>query len=146
MVLAALSDAAYYYQYELSETLRPILEIGIENWLSKFFDEATGQHWNATNKIDDSYTVCLGDALYAIQKLIRKEVGLEEETCRRLNKLSEKIISWSFKNLLLPNGHFCERKLHFIKYSVKSIRSFDGLIGDALSLYLLNEEQNNKNL
>jgi hypothetical protein len=136
MVLAALAEIAVCYP-DLQPSILPALERGLAHWIDSFFDERTGRHWNLTDRPHDVFTVCFGDALYAFDKLTVPELGLSAASLARVRALESKLIRWSLDNLLLPDGRFCERKLRFKSYSLRSIRSFDGLIGDALAQYLV---------
>jgi hypothetical protein len=135
MVLGALADVSLCYPREIGIRLLPVLEKGVHRWIEMFFDENTGRHWNTIDRKSECHTVCLGDALYAMNRLVRPRVGLSAVTVGRIELLSDKLVDWSIKNLQLKKGHFCERLLPYKKYCVKSIRSFDGLVCDSLSLY-----------
>lgn len=133
MVLGALADLAIC-DPDLRSPIAPALERGVAHWIAAFFDEATGRHWNLTDRPRDAFTVCLGDTLYAINRLLRPEVGLAPATRARLTALEEQTIHWSLDHLLMDDGHFCERRLRHWRYALQSIRSFDGLSCDGLAL------------
>jgi hypothetical protein len=135
MVLGALADVALCYP-TVQPRVRAILETGVPRWLEMFFDERTGRHWNLVERPRDVFTVCLGDALYASNRLLRPELGLSRSCAERLRALEPKLIEWSLNHLRLRSGHFCERRLRFRTFRLGSIRSFDGLVCDALALYL----------
>ena len=135
MILGALADVVLCYPYDFVHVLIPVLERGVSRWIEMFFDESTGRHWNTLDRKSDCHTVCVGDALYAINRLVRPNVGLSATTRLRLDTLSDKLVEWSLKYLKLENGHFCERLLPYKKFCVESIRSFDGLVCDSLALY-----------
>jgi hypothetical protein len=134
MVLGALADGMLSYP-ELRPTLKPVLELGVRYWLDNFFDAGTGRHWNLLDRRRDVFMVCLGDALYAINRLLRPELGLDPELATRIRSLEGRTIEWTFDNMLRADGRFLERRLRYRNYCVKSIRSFDGLTCDALALY-----------
>jgi len=136
MVLGGLADICACYPKDTREVLLPALERGAKRWIEMFFDPASGRHWNLVNRPNQVSTVCLGDTLYAIHRLLRPEVGLDDTLRNFLQGLADKVVLWSLRNLRLKNGRFCERSLPFRKYSVRSVRSFDGLVGDSLALYL----------
>ena len=117
-------------------TATSALQRGVPRWIKMFFDEQTGRHWNLVSRRHDAFTVAFGDALYAINRLLRPGIGLAPALVNRLNTLEERMIAWALDTLLLPNGHFCERRLRLKRYTLKSIRSFDGLVCDGLALYL----------
>jgi hypothetical protein len=144
MVLGALADISICYSSELKTRLIPVLEKGVERWVATFFEEETGRHWNTVDRTSHSYTVCLGDTLYAILRLVRPELGLTESLVDRLQKLADKVVVWSIQNLRRKSGRFCERRLPYRNYSVQSIRSFDGLVCDSLALYWAQRYENNK--
>lgn len=135
MVLGALADVALCYP-EIRVSVCAALEIGVPCWIEMFFDERSGRHWNLVDRPADAFTVCLGDALYAINRLLRPELGLSLQLTARLRALEDRTVRWSIDQLRLRSGHFCERRLRFKRYTLKSIRSFDGLVCDALSLLL----------
>jgi hypothetical protein len=138
MVLGALADVAICYPEVRTEIVQSLAK-GIPSWIKMFFNEETGQFWNLVDRPKDCFTVCLGDALYAINRLIRPELIIGKVMEQRLLSLEKKIIRWSLDNLKLENGRFCERKLHWKKYHLESIRSFDGLICDSLTIYFVRE-------
>ena len=135
MVLGALADVALCYPEEVMAEIVPALTRGAERWISMFFDEFSGRFWNMVGQEEQAGTVCLGDALYAINRLVRSELGLAPALTGRLMRLSRRIVDWSLANLMLPGGRFCERRIGRWRYALESIRSFDGLVADALALY-----------
>ena len=134
MVLGALADAALCYPSELMDEVVPAIERGIACWLGMFFDESSGRFWNMAGQEAQSCSVCLGDALYAIHRLTRPELGLSPALAHRLMCLAGRIVVWSFANLRLPGGRFCERRVGWWRYVLESVRSFDGFVADALAL------------
>lgn len=135
MVLGALADVALCYPGEVMAEILPALTRGVERWISMFFDESSGRFWNMVGQEEQAGAVCLGDALYAVHRLVRSELGLGPDLTDRLMHLSRRIVDWSLTNLTLPGGRFCERRIGRWRYALESIRSFDGLVADALALY-----------
>jgi len=135
MVLGALADLCLSYP-ELGRSATSALQRGVPRWIEMFFDEQTGRFWNLVSRPKDVFTVAFGDALYAINRLLRPGIGLAPGLVCRLSTLEQRIIAWALDTLLLPDGHFCERRLRLRLYTLKSIRSFDGLVCDALALFL----------
>lgn len=136
MVLGAIADVALCHPEALLPEAQAALERGIPPWIDLFFDESTGRHWNDSAKPGHACTVSLGDALYAIARLRRRELGLSAGLRQRLDTLADRIVAWSLDHLRLRNGRFCERRIGWWTYAVQSIRSFDGLTADALALHL----------
>ncbi|MEN6356359.1 MAG: hypothetical protein ABFD83_04660 [Armatimonadota bacterium] len=135
MVLGALADIAVCYPNDIRHEVVAALEKGTRIWLNMFFDENTGKYWHLPGIKHQCHAVAFGDALYAITRLVRPDLGLSAELVERLGRLADKMVVWSLREMRLPNGRFCERKLPYRRYSVRSVRSFDGLIADALALY-----------
>ena len=134
MVLGALADVAICYPDEVGAEIRPVLESGTAKWLELFYNEETGQHWMEPHKHHVCFSVSVGDALYAIHRLVRPELGLSEGLMKRLETARERLINWSIK--VLPNfdGRWCVRKYPMKRYSVGGVRSFDGLTADGLAI------------
>lgn len=135
MVLGALADVALCYPGDIKAEVLPALERGAVRWMEMFFDEATGRCWNMADRPAQSYTACLGDALYAILRITRSDLGLSPDLAARLTRLAGRTAVWSLRNLKLPDGRFCERRIGGRRFAVQSVRSFDGLVADALALY-----------
>lgn len=135
MVVGALADLAVCYPEELVSKIRPSLEKGVARWLELFYDESTGANWSDLNNRKVVYSVCLGDTLYAIQRLVRPELGLSEGLVDRLMKLRRLTTEWSLANLRMGDGRFCVFRYPFKKYAVQGVRSFDGLMADALAMF-----------
>lgn len=135
MVLGALADLALCYPVALRTCVRASLEQGTVKWIEMFFAESSGRFWNSIDHRADAYTVCLGDAIYANLRLTDPALELSATLVNRLKTLSATIISWSLQHLKLSTGRFCERRLGSWRFSVQSVRSFDGLVADSLALY-----------
>jgi hypothetical protein len=138
MVLGALADLSLCYP-ECRTMITAALNKGVPRWIEMFFDENTGRFWNLVDRPKAVFAVCFGDALYAINRLLRPSISISIDTVERLRNLEERVIAWAFGYLKLRDGRFCERRLRFKRYSLKSIRSFDGLICDALALVIARE-------
>lgn len=138
MVLGALADVALCYA-EPRPAIARALRLGIPRWIEMFFDEQSGRFWNLVKRPTVIFTVCLGDALYAINRLLRLPGEMTGDTQERLRRLEGKMIAWAMANLRLRDGRFCERHLPLKHFRLKSIRSFDGLICDALALVVARE-------
>lgn len=135
MVLGALADALISFP-DMRPSIAPVIDKGTRFWIDSFFDARTGRHWNLVDRPHDTFTVCLGDALYAFNRLLRPEVAIDPLLAARMRAIESRMTAWSIDTLRLRSGHFCERRLRLRKFCVRSIRSFDGLTADGLSLYL----------
>jgi hypothetical protein len=135
MVLGALADIAISSPGSLRPHILPALVSGTHHWLDRFFDEETGRLWFTDWLKNQPRAVCVGDALYAIHRLRRPEVGLPEELVARLDRVADKVVAWALANLQMRNGRFYERITPLKGYAVESIRSFDGLLCDSFALY-----------
>lgn len=135
MVVGGLADIALCYPDDpIADRIRAVLERAVTKWLDLFFDPETGAHWNLLESKHQCATVAWPDALYAFHRLLRPELGLSQPLCDRMRDLQNKVDRWSMKNLRLANGRYCVFKYPLRKYAVGGIRSFDGLIADALAI------------
>ncbi len=135
MVLGALADVALAQGPAVQAQIAPVLEQAVPRWVEMFFDEETGRAWNTTDAPQQAFAVTIGDTAYALLRLTRPELGLSAALVRRLESLRERNLAWGLRHLRLRNGRFCERRLGRWRFAVRSIRSFDGLIADALALH-----------
>lgn len=135
MVLGALADLALCDVGGLRPRIITALESATPRWIELFFNEETGQAWNTVDQTDAAYAVTVGDTAYAILRLARAELGLTSELRARLLKLADRNLSWALRHLKLPDGRFSERRLGRWHFALGSVRSFDGLIADAMALH-----------
>ena len=137
MVLGALADIVLCRVGDESLRSRIVATLGqaVPKWLELFFDEETGRSWNLIDRPNDAFTVTVGDTAYALVRLIRPELGLPQKLVARLERLEDRNVRWACGHLQLRNGRFCERRLGRWRFSVQSIRSFDGLVAEAMALH-----------
>lgn len=135
MVLGALADLAQCDAGGLRAEIIAALNRATPRWLEMFFDEETGRAWNTVDQPRHAYAVTVGDTAYAVLRLARADLGLDPALRQRLLTLGERNIDWAMSHLRLGNGRFCERRLGWWRFAVRSIRSFDGLIADSLALH-----------
>lgn len=137
MVLGALADLVLcgIGGVDLRREIVDVLNRAVPKWLALFFEEDTGRSWNLIGLRDQSFMVTVGDTAYALLRLIRPQVGLNGELVARLDRLMDRNIDWAVRHLMLKNGRFCERRIGRWRFSVQSLRSFDGLIADAMALH-----------
>lgn len=137
MVLGALADIALARVggEDLRREIIAQLNLAVPKWLVLFFNEDTGQSWNLVDRPDQAFTVTVGDTAYAALRLLRPELELAPDLGDRLRALESRNLQWALRHLLLRNGRFCERRIGRWRFAVASIRSFDGLVAEALALH-----------
>ena len=134
MVIGAFADIAICYP-EMRDKIVAVLEKATPKWIDLFFDESTGRHWNVKSSNHAAATAWT-DALLAIHRLLRPELGISPKLADRLRILRTKMSQWSMDNMRCFDGRYAVFKYRYKKYSVGGVRSFDGMIADCLALTL----------